>query len=471
MRTLITGGTVARANGVFDADVLVDEGRILEVGERLHKTSAARSVDEIIDVRGCIVMPGGVDVHTHVNLTVGDTQVSDGFAGGTEAAVWGGTTTIVEHPGFGPQGCDLLRQIDRYTEEADGQCAVDYAFHGVFQHVDADILAQIPEMVRRGIPTIKAYTTYDGRLHDEAMLAVLAELEKAGGLLTVHAENHAMTHFLAARLEEMKADPASHPKSRPAACEAEAVYRMLRLACVAEASIYIVHLSTAAGLEHIRQAQRTNKAGTVIAETCPQYLLLNDSCYAEPDGLKYVMAPPLRTNADREALWDGLADGSIAVVATDHCSFSLAQKRERGTENVFQCPGGIPGVETRIPLLFSEGVLKGRLTLPRFVDVVSTAPARIMGLSGTDTSLECGTTCFKGRLEPGADADITVLDPSDERLIKANTLHQKTDSTPYEGMVVRGWPRHVWLRGEAVLRDRHYCGHAGQGRCIMRAGR
>lgn len=464
MRTLITGGTVARADGVFDADVLVDEGRILEIGERLHKTSAAHGVDEIIDVRGCIVMPGGVDVHTHVNLTVGDMQVSDGFAGGTKAAVWGGTTTIVEHPGFGPQGCDLLHQVDRYREEADGQCAVDYAFHGVFQHVDADILEQIPELVRRGIPTIKAYTTYDGRLHDEAMLAVLVELEKAGGLLTVHAENHAMTRFLAARLGKT-GNPTNHPKSRPSACEAEAVYRMLNLAHAAEASLYIVHLSTATGLEHIRRAQRTGER--VLTETCPQYLLLNESCYAEPDGRKYIMAPPLRTDADREALWDGLADGSIAVVATDHCSFSLAQKREH--ENIFQCPGGIPGVETRIPLLFSEGVLKGRLTLPRFVDVVSTAPARIMGLSGTGTSQECGTQCLKGRLEPGADADITVLDPSDERLIKASTLHQQTDSTPYEGMVVRGWPRHVWLRGEAVLRDRQYCGHAGQGRYIMRA--
>ena len=218
--------------------------------------------------------------------------------------------------------------------------------------------------------------------------------------------------------------------------------------------MYIVHLSTAEGLACVREAQKAGQP--VIAETCPQYLLLDESAYAERDGLKYIMAPPLRTEADRAALWEGLADGSISVAATDHCSFSLAQKRERGKESVLDCPGGVPGVETRIPLLFSEGVLHGRLTLPRFVDVVSTSPARIMGLAS------------KGRLEPGADADIVVIDPTDERLIKTRNLHQKADCTPYEGMVVRGWPRHVWLRGEPIIFGRQPSGYAGQGRFVPR---
>lgn len=211
---------------------------------------------------------------------------------------------------------------------------------------------------------------------------------------------------------------------------------------------------TAEGLACIREAQKAGQP--VIAETCPQYLLLDESAYAERDGPKYIMAPPLRTKADRAALWEGLADGSISVAATDHCSFSLAQKRERGKESVLDCPGGVPGVETRIPLLFSEGVLHGRLTLPRFVDVVSTSPARLMGLAS------------KGRLEPGADADIVVIDPTDERLIKTRNLHQKVDCTPYEGMVVRGWPRHVWLRGEPIIFGRQLSGYAGQGRFVPR---
>ncbi|MEG2140256.1 MAG: amidohydrolase family protein, partial [Bilophila sp.] len=353
MRTLITGGTVVREDGVFDAEVLLDAGRILEIGERLHETSAGRGADEIVAVTGCFILPGGVDVHTHVNLTAGETHVADGFTAATEAAAFGGTTTLVEHPGFGASDCDLMQQIDTYTAEAAGRCAVDYAFHGVLQRVDAGILAQIPELVRQGIPTFKAYTTYDGRLNDEELLCALSAVEEAGGLLTVHAENHAMIRFLTAHLAatDARSDPASYPKSRPAACEAEAVYRLLHLARIAEASLYIVHLSTAAGLEHVRRAQaeqrkqaRQDATRKVMAETCPHYLVLNETRYAEPDGRTCIMAPPLRTAADCDALWEGLADGSLSVVATDHCSFSLAQKEHADT--VFQCPSGIPGVET-----------------------------------------------------------------------------------------------------------------------------
>ena len=389
MRMLITGGLVARADGVFNTDILIEGDRILELGERLHEAQQPEGT-EIVDVSGCVVMPGGVDAHTHVNLTVGDAHVSDGFEAGTLAAAWGGTTTIVEHPGFGPQGCDLPHQPTAYLEQADGRCHTDYALHGVFQHVDDAVLARIPEVVAQGFPTLKAYTTYDGRLDDEGLLQVLAALRDAGGLLAVHCENHAITRFLGDKLRrEAPRDPMSHPRSRPARCEAEAVNRILKLAKTAEAPVYIVHLSTAEGLACVREAQKAGQP--VIAETCPQYLLLDESAYSERDGLKYIMAPPLRTEADRAALWEGLADGSISVAATDHCSFSLAQKRERGKDSVLDCPGGVPGVETRIPLLFSEGVLHGRLTLPRFVDVVSTSPARLMGLAS------------KGRLEPGAD--------------------------------------------------------------------
>ena len=215
MRMLITGGLVARADGVFNTDILIEGDRILELGERLHEAQQPEGT-EIVDVSGCVVMPGGVDAHTHVNLTVGDAHVSDGFEAGTLAAAWGGTTTIVEHPGFGPQGCDLPHQPTAYLEQADGRCHTDYALHGVFQHVDDAVLARIPEVVAQGFPTLKAYTTYDGRLDDEGLLQVLAALRDAGGLLAVHCENHAITRFLGDKLRrEAPRDPMSHPRSRP----------------------------------------------------------------------------------------------------------------------------------------------------------------------------------------------------------------------------------------------------------------
>lgn len=464
MRTLVTNGLIARADGVFRGDLLMENETILELGEGLAASGATAGAD-IVDAAGAIVLPGGVDVHTHFTLSVGGRHVEDDFLAGTRAAAFGGTTCVVEHPGFGPDGCLPADPVEAAREEARGRAAVDYALHGVLQRVDDAVLEAIPALVAGGVPSIKAYMTYAGRLDDEALLDALDAVARAGGLLAAHAENHAITRFLArpSRLEGRlggrldPADPMSHPQSRPAGCEAEAVSRLLALAAAARAPVYVVHLSTAAGLAHIRAAR--GRGQRVIAETCPQYLLLTEAAYARPDGLQYVMAPPLRTDADRAALWAGLADGSIAVAATDHCAFSLAAKRE-ATEaaqgSVFACPGGAAGVETRLPLLFSEGVLKARLTLPRFVEVTATAPARIMGLGR------------KGRLEPGMDADITLLDPADERVITADTLHQRTDATPFEGLRVRGWPKAVWLRGTLLLRDGQWCGPEDAGREVRR---
>jgi len=464
--------------------VLAEGGVILEVGENL-----ARDVAQVLDASDMLVIPGGVDVHTHFGLDVGFAQVADDFYHGTKAAAVGGVTCIVEHPGFGPAGCGLLHQIEAFRKMADGRCCVDYGLHGVAQgdgHFNG-----LPDLARAGCPSIKAYTTYGGRLGEEALLSLMdgAASSPLPMLVAVHCEDHALVSYLAAQYRRSAPhDPMSHARSRPDYAEALAVRQAAALARAAGATLYVVHLSSAAGLRAVQEAQADGV--NVIAETCPQYLLLDETRYRGPDGLAYVMAPPLRRADDRQALWRGLQGGSISVAATDHCAFSLADKRRLGgttefsgvagtneasrisesleaaggtgrsgpvaTPGVFDCPGGIPGVETRLPLLYTYGVLAGRISLERFVDACCTAPARVMGLTR------------KGRLEPGFDADITVLDPQAERVISAAALTQRVDYTPYEGMAARGWPRHVLSRGQVVVRDGQFAGEPGWGRFVHR---
>ena len=450
MRVLVAGGTVATASGSFRADVLAEGGTILEVGENLAREGA-----QVLDASGLLVMPGGVDVHTHFGLDVGFAQVADDFHHGTKAAALGGVTCIVEHPGFGPAGCGLLHQIDAFKALAEGRSCVDYGLHGVAQgdgHFDG-----LADLARAGCPSIKAYTTYGGRLGEEPLLSLMdgAASSSLPMLVAVHCEDHALVSYLAARYTASAPhDPMSHARSRPDYAEALAVRQAAALARATGATLYVVHLSSAAGLRAVQEAQ--SEGVNVIAETCPQYLLLDESRYQGPDGLEYVMAPPLRRADDQQALWRGLQGGSISVAATDHCAFSLADKRRLGASSVFDCPGGIPGVQTRLPLLYTYGVLAGRMTLERFVDVCCTAPALIMGLTR------------KGRLAPGFDADITVLDPQAERVLSAATLAQRVDYTPFEGMAARGWPRHVLSRGQAVVRDGEFAGEPGWGRFVHR---
>jgi dihydropyrimidinase len=472
VRLIVKGGTVATAEGSRRADVLVEDETILEVGERLPAEGAL-----VADASGCLVLPGGVDVHTHVALDIGFAHVSDGFRHGTLAAAMGGTTCIVEHPGFGPAGCALSHQIKAYRRLAGGQSCIDYAIHGVAQSASPEVLAEVEGMARAGCPSLKAYMTYAGKVDEPGLLALLAAgaASAAPVLTAVHCEDDAVAAHLGRALREAgETSSAAWPRSRPDYAEALAVREAIALARAAGeartvmgavrsthesfgAPLYIVHLSTASGLAAVKEAQAQGQR--VIAETCPQYLLLDESVYSRPDGLQFVMAPPLRRPADREALWRGLAEGSISTVGTDHCSFSTADKTRLGASGpsgVFGCPGGVPGVQTRMPLMFTFGVLAGRITLERFVDACCTAPARIMGLSR------------KGRLEPGFDADILVLNPDSEREISAATLSQRVDYTPFEGMRARGWPRHVLSRGTLVVRDGAFSGAPGHGRFVKR---
>jgi dihydropyrimidinase len=451
---LIKNGVIVNAGETLQGDLLVSHGKIARIGRDIRHDDA-----QLIDATGQYVMPGGVDVHTHLNLEAGGVKVGDGFFEGTASAAFGGTTCVVEHPGFGPAGCSLLHQVKRYREEAAGQTIVDYGLHAVFQHVDEKILDEVAELAHEGVATAKMYLTYDGRLNDMEILQVLDRTRRLGLLAVFHAENHAIIGFLRDRFRaECKYAPLYHALSRPDYCEAEAIRRVL---CLAEAAgnapVYIVHLSTALGLQAIEDGRR--RGLTVYAEVCPQHLLLDDSCYLEPEhgGLKYIMAPPARKKTDCAALWEGLTKGAIDVVATDHCSFNFADKLPLGKDDYSKCPGGIPGVETRLPLIFSEGVLRGRLTLERFVDVVSTAPAKIMGLYPR-----------KGTLVPGSDGDVVILGPGLEKIITPANLAQNADYSPYEGMRVRGWPILTMVRGRIVMQAGRLLAEKGWGQYVRR---
>jgi len=449
----IKNGTIVNAHETLRVDLLIENGVISRMGSG-HIPENAR----VIDAGGNFVMPGGVDVHTHLNLDTGFAKAQDDFFTGTRAAAFGGTTTIVDHPGFGPEGCDLRHQIDVNMAQARDKAVVDYSVHGVFQTMDEGILVQIGPLVAEGFSSFKAYLTYAGKLDDHEILQALEALRNAGGLLTVHAENDAVIRFLQKRfIEGAKTAPIYHARSRPAGCEAEAVHRMVHLASVAKTPLYIVHLSTARGLDAVKAARKAGQP--VYVETCPQYLLLDERCYEEPDsgGFKYIMSPPLRTKDDRDALWQGIASGDIDVIATDHCPFDFAKKRVLGKDDFTQCPGGIPGIELRMALMFSEGVAGGRIDVQRFVELVSTAPAKIMGLFPR-----------KGVIAPGADGDVVLMDPGRQVTVTHGMLHENVDYTPYEAMRLTGWPVLTLVRGRVVVENGQCSVQKGYGRFVKR---
>jgi dihydropyrimidinase len=455
MDVLIKNGEIINSDDTLEGDVLIRDGVIAQVGENIHLEGA-----EVIDAKGNYVIPGGIDVHTHLNMDLGFAKAQDDFYTGTVAAACGGTTCIVDYPGFGPKGCDLHHQIQVYHEYARDKAVIDYSFHGIFQHVNKDILDEIKTLVNEGIPSFKGYLTYEYQLTDLDILRLLEKTSSVGGLFTIHAENDAVIQFLRDRfLSQGKTTPRYHALSRPDRCEAEAVQRMIHLSAIAaNAPLYIVHLSTAMGLECVRTAR--NKGQPVYAETCPQYLFLSDTSYDEPDlgGLKYMMSPPIRKRRDSEALWQGIQEGTIDVIATDHCPFDFKLKRQLGKDDFSRSPCGLPGIELRVPLMFSEGVIKGRISPNRFVEIVSTAPAKIMGLYPQ-----------KGHIAPGSDADITIIDPERRCFVAHKMLHENVDFTPYEGMNIQGWPILTMVRGQIVAKDGEFLGKKGFGRFLRRS--
>ena len=453
--TLIKNGTLVDAQGEYQQDLLIVGGKIAAVADAILNLPQNT---QIIDAKGLMVMPGGIDVHTHFNINVGIAQSIDDFYTGTRSAACGGTTMVIDHMGFGPKGCNLHHQLHVYKDHAESRAVIDYSFHGVVQHINEEILDEMKSMVEEeGISSFKLYLTYGYKLEDDAVFKAITELNKVNALTTVHPENDAAIKELRQKLvAEGKTSPKYLGVSRPLECEAEAISRMINLCKLADnAPLYIVHLSNGLGLDYIRLARKNNQP--VWGETCPQYLLLDDECYEREDVLKFTLTPPIRPIAEQEKLWEGLIDGSLDTVATDHCSFTYHEQKQTGKDDFAKCPNGMPGVETRMPLMFSEGVMKGRISASRFVELTSTKPAKLFGVYPQ-----------KGCLDVGSDADLVLFDPNKKVVITHDILHDNTDYCPFEPTDCQGWPVMTFSRGELVAKDGEFLGKAGAGQFIYR---
>jgi dihydropyrimidinase len=456
IKTLIKNGKIATAGDLFYGDISIEDGIITKIG-----TNIMGGFDNRIDAAGKLVIPGGIDVHTHLNLHTGSATARDDFYVGTVAAACGGTTSIVDHMGFGPKECSLDHQLKVYHEYAKDNAVIDYGFHGVIQHVNEDILKQLEDMVENhGLSSFKIYMTYDYKISDSDILRIMERLKELKAMLTVHAENHEIISYLVNRyITEGNTTPIYHALSRPDFCEGDAVNRLISLmSAVEDVPLYFVHLTTAAALQHIVNARAAGEK--VYAETCPQYLLLNDEKYMHSidEGLKYILSPPLRRKKNNEALWQGIRSGNIQVVATDHCPFSLELDKQRGRNNFSKCPNGLPGVEERIPLMFSEGVMKGRISLNKMVEVCCTNPAKLFGLYPK-----------KGALMPGSDGDIVIIDPEKKVTLTQSMLYSNVDYTAYEGYKLKGYPVMTISRGDIIVKDNEFIGLKGRGRFLKRS--
>jgi dihydropyrimidinase len=447
---VIRGGTLVSASETVQVDLGVREGQIAVLGHHMDG-------ETVIDATGLLVLPGAVDPHVHLEMPAGETTSSDTWATGTQAAVCGGTTTVIDFVEPDP-GESLLAALEKRCAQADGQSIIDYSLHMTL--TDPSTLDQIPDVVAAGVPSFKTYTTYEGfRLTDSEFLATLNAVRDCDGLVLVHAENDAIIQDrTAALLAGGDWGPSAHPLSRPPAAEAEAITRALAMAEISNARLYVVHVSTARGAEAIAQARKRGQEAW--GETCPQYLLLTDEEYHRPgfEGAKFVCSPPLRSAADQAALWSALAAGDLQSVGTDHCPFFYAGQKDLGRDRFTHIPGGLPGIQARLALLYTYGVRAGKLDHNRWVDVCSTTPARIFNLYPR-----------KGALVPGSDADIVLFDPKQKVTLSAEFLSENVDYTPYEGFTLEGYPVKTYVGGKLVAEDGKIVGGQPRGSFLRRS--
>ena len=453
--TLIKNGTIVTASDTYPADLLIEDGVIASIGPR---GALQRAGAEVIDAGGRYVMPGGIDVHTHLDMPFMGTTSSDDFETGTRAAAFGGTTCLIDFA-IPEKGKSMGEALERWRAKAEGKAVFDYGFHMCIVEWTDRTPADLDAMVEEGITSFKLFTDYPGvfQIDDGAIFRALRWARERGVLIQVHAVNGPATAIL---IEEAaaagKLDPVYHGLCRPSRLEGEATSRMVDLAEVAEAPVYIVHLTCVEALAAVRDGRR--RGVKVFAETCPQYLYLSHDDMARPDfeGAKYICNPPVRPAWHAPELWRGLGSGDLSTVATDHCPFNFEGQKEMGRGDFRKIPNGLPGIEPRVPLIY-QGVNDGHITLNRFVDVCSTAPAKLFGLYPR-----------KGAVVVGADADLVLWDPEKLTDLSAGSLHMRVDHSIYEGVTVRGGPQRVLVGGEVIVDGAEFCGRPGAGSYLRR---
>ena len=458
VNTLIRNGTVVTARETKPADVRIEGGRIQEVGPNLP----AHSADNVIDATGMYVMPGGIDAHTHLDMPLGRIVSTDDFETGTRAAAFGGTTTIVDFA-IQDRGTRMRDALDTWWKKAEGRATIDYGLHMIVTGLGGSGLEDMDDMVSEGVASFKLFMAYPNSLmvDDATIFKALSQTARNGALICMHAENGGVIDVLIARaLAEGKTAPVYHALTRPPLAEAEAVRRAIAIAEIAGAPVYIVHVASEDALNQVREAR--DRGVPVFAETCPQYLLLSIADLERPgfEGAKYVLTPPLRPKEHQPKLWDGLKHDHLQVVATDHCPFCFADQKTLGKDDFTKIPNGGPGIENRLQLLHHHGVGQGKFSINRFVELVSTAPARIFGMYPQ-----------KGVLAAGSDPDLVLWNPNQDYTISAKTHHMKVDYSMFEGFRVRGNARDVYSRGELIVSGGKFVGKPGRGKYLRREAR
>jgi len=456
MKKIIKNGTVVTAADTYRADVCIENGVVTQIGENL---SAAQA--EVIDAKGCYLFPGGIDPHTHLDMPFGGTVTKDDFETGTIAAAFGGTTTIIDFC-LTTKGKTLKSAVDTWHAKSKEKAVIDYGFHLQIVEMNNEKLAELPKMIEEeGITSLKVFMAYKNQFQadDETLFKTLIAARDLGALVMVHAENGDVIDYLVKKaLEEGNTDPIYHALTRPPEVEAEATGRAATLTGLAKSQLYVVHVSCAEAARKIAEAR--SKGIDIWGETCPQYLVLDQS-YLEKtnfEGAKYVWSPPLREKWNQAELWNALKTGELQTLGSDQCSFDFVGQKDLGRGDFSKIPNGGPIIEDRVSILFSEGVKKGRISINQFVDITSTKAAKLFGLYPK-----------KGTIAIGSDADIVIFDPTVQRILSAETHHMAVDYNAFEGINVTGEPVSVLSRGEFVIRDKQFVGKPGAGQFLKRA--
>src|SRR5919106_1179872 len=462
VKTLIKGGTVVTAIDQMEADVLIDDGKVVALLGREHTVEP----DEVIDATDKLVIPGGIDVHTHMELPFGGTSAADTFETGTRAAAWGGTTTIIDFA-VQTKGQSAMEGWEAWMEKARGNCAIDYGFHMITGDINDQTLKEMELLVREGVTSFKMFMAYPGVFYsdDGQILRAMQKAAEDDATICMHAENGIAIDVLVSQaLDRGETDPIHHGIVRKSILEGEATHRAIKLAELTGVQLYIVHLSAQEALDEVIIAR--DEALPVFAETCPQYLFLSlENLGNGFDGAKYVCSPPLRDSDEghQERLWQGLRTNDLQIVSTDHCPFCMGDHHTFGTQKQLgqgdfsKIPNGMPGVENRMELIYSGGVEEGRISLNRFVDITATTPAKMFGLYPK-----------KGTIAIGSDADIVILDPDGVHVISADTHHMDVDYSAYEGWEMSGKVETVLSKGKVVISDDTYHGKPGDGEYLAR---